>query len=61
MRHLRYGVRLRDASIGRGSLVLFLHGYPSFWYQTFILVAHDWGANVTWAFAMCITRRCWRS
>jgi pimeloyl-ACP methyl ester carboxylesterase len=27
------GVRLRYASIGTGPLVLFLHGYPSFWYQ----------------------------
>ena len=27
------GVRLHYASIGRGPLVLFLHGYPSFWYQ----------------------------
>ena len=101
------GVRLHYASVGKGSLVLFLHGYPSFWYQwkdqmaemgrdhlavgldmrgynlssrpeglepykmthlvedvrqfvekiagkdkTFILVAHDWGANVAWVFAM---------
>src|SRR5499427_391828 len=27
------GVRLHYASIGQGPLVLFLHGYPSFWYQ----------------------------
>jgi len=101
------GVRLHYASIGTGPLVLFLHGYPSFWYQwkdqmaemgrdhlavgldmrgynlssrpeglepytmkhlvedvrqfagkiggadrKFVLVAHDWGANVAWAFAM---------
>ena len=101
------GVRLHYASVGKGSLVLFLHGYPSFWYQwkdqmaemgkdhlavgldmrgynlssrpvglepykmkhlvedvrqfaekmagkdkKFVLVAHDWGANVAWAFAM---------
>jgi pimeloyl-ACP methyl ester carboxylesterase len=105
------GVRLHCASIGKGPLVLFLHGYPSFWYQwkdqmaemgrdhlavgldmrgynlsskpeglepytmkhlvedvrqfaeklagrdgdkprKFVLVAHDWGANVAWAFAM---------
>ena len=101
------GVRLHYASVGRGPLVLFLHGYPSFWYQwkdqmlemsrdhlavgldmrgynlsskpegldaykmkvlvedirqfaekiggknkKFILVGHDWGANVSWAFAM---------
>lgn len=101
------GVRLHYASIGKGSLVLFLHGYPSFWYQwkdqmaemgkdhlavgldmrgynlssrpaglepykmkhlvedvrqfvekvagtgqRFTLVAHDWGANVAWVFAM---------
>ena len=101
------GVRLHYASAGQGPLVLFLHGYPSFWYQwkdqmlemsrdhlavgldmrgynlsskptgldsykmktlvedvrqfaekiggknkKFVLVAHDWGANVSWAFAM---------
>jgi pimeloyl-ACP methyl ester carboxylesterase len=101
------GQRLHYASIGQGPLVLFLHGYPSFWYQwkdqmlemgkdhlavgldmrgynlssrpeglepykmshlvedvrqfvekiagrdrKFILVGHDWGANVAWAFAM---------
>ena len=101
------GMRLHYASIGTGPLVLFLHGYPSFWYQwkdqmaemgrdhlavgldmrgynlssrpeglepytmkhlvedvrqfagkiggkdrKFVLVAHDWGANVAWAFAM---------
>jgi hypothetical protein len=27
------GVRLHYASVGNGPLVLFLHGYPSFWYQ----------------------------
>ena len=27
------GVRLHYASVGHGPLVLFLHGYPSFWYQ----------------------------
>src|SRR3954469_7706093 len=101
------GVRLHYASVGQGPLVLFLHGYPSFWYQwkdqmlemgkdhlavgldlrgynlssrpeglepyemkhlvedvrqaaeqiggrgkKFILVGHDWGANVAWAYAM---------
>src|SRR5262245_61671997 len=101
------GLRLHYASIGRGPLVLFLHGYPSFWYQwkdqmiemgrdhlavgldmrgynlssrpdgvesykmthlvedvrlvaeklagptrKFVLVGHDWGANVAWVFAM---------
>jgi pimeloyl-ACP methyl ester carboxylesterase len=101
------GQRLHYASVGQGPLVLFLHGYPSFWYQwkdqmleigrdhlavgldmrgynlssrpqglepykmpqlvedvrqfvdkvagqnrKFILVAHDWGANVAWVFAM---------
>ena len=101
------GVRLHYASVGQGPLVLFLHGYPSFWYQwkdqmaeigrdhravgldmrgynlssrpegvepytmthlvedvrqfvekitgrnrKFILVGHDWGANVAWVFAM---------
>ena len=101
------GVRLHYASAGTGPLVLFLHGYPSFWYQwkdqmsemsrdhlavgldmrgynlssrpeglepykmkslvedvrqlaeklagkgrKFVLVGHDWGANVAWAFAM---------
>jgi pimeloyl-ACP methyl ester carboxylesterase len=101
------GQRLHYASMGKGPLVLFLHGYPSFWYQwkdqmaeigrdhlavgldmrgynlssrpkevdaykmpqlvedvrqvaaklagpggKFVLVAHDWGANVAWVFAM---------
>ena len=101
------GMRLHYASVGQGPLVLFLHGYPSFWYQwkdqmaemgrdhlavgldmrgynlssrpeglepytmkhlvedvrqfaekvggkdkKFVLVAHDWGANVAWVFAM---------
>jgi pimeloyl-ACP methyl ester carboxylesterase len=101
------GMRLHYASVGQGPLVLFLHGYPSFWYQwkdqmaemgrdhlavgldmrgynlssrpdgldayrmpllvedvrqfvekiigrgqRFILVGHDWGANVAWVFAM---------
>jgi len=100
-------VRLHYASVGQGPLILFLHGYPSFWYQwkdqmlemsrdhlavgldmrgynlsskptgldpykmktlvedvrqfaekvggksrKFTLVAHDWGANVAWVFAM---------
>jgi len=27
------GQRLHYASVGKGPLVLFLHGYPSFWYQ----------------------------
>ena len=27
------GVRLHYASVGQGPLILFLHGYPSFWYQ----------------------------
>jgi hypothetical protein len=27
------GVRLHYASVGQGLLILFLHGYPSFWYQ----------------------------
>jgi pimeloyl-ACP methyl ester carboxylesterase len=27
------GVRLHYASLGQGPLILFLHGYPSFWYQ----------------------------
>ncbi len=27
------GVRLHYASAGQGPLILFLHGYPSFWYQ----------------------------
>jgi epoxide hydrolase 4 len=101
------GMRLHYASAGQGPLVLFLHGYPSFWYQwkdqmlemgrdhlavgldmrgynlssrpeglepylmkhlvedvrqfaeqitgkgrKFVLVGHDWGANVAWVFAM---------
>jgi len=27
------GLRLHYASVGQGPLVLFLHGYPSFWYR----------------------------
>ena len=27
------GVRLHYASVGQGPLILFLHGYPSFWFQ----------------------------
>ena len=27
------GVRLHYVSVGSGPLILFLHGYPSFWYQ----------------------------
>ena len=27
------GMRLHYASAGNGRLILFLHGYPSFWYQ----------------------------
>src|SRR5215510_714570 len=101
------GVRLHYASVGSGPLILFLHGYPSFWYpwkdqmaemgrdhlavgldmrgynlsskpegrepyemkhlvedvrqfaekiggkdKKFVLVGHDWGAAVAWAFAM---------
>lgn len=101
------GVRLHYVSVGQGPLVLFLHGYPSFWYQwkdqmlemgrdhlavgvdlrgynlssrpesveaykmpvliedvrqlaeklagkgkKFVLVGHDWGANIAWVFAM---------
>ena len=101
------GVKLHYVSVGQGPLVLFLHGYPAFWYQwkdqmaemgrdhhavgvdmrgynlssrpegvdayrmthlvedvrqlaeklagrnrKFTLVAHDWGANVAWVFAM---------
>lgn len=101
------GVRLHYASAGKGPLILFVHGYPSFWYQwkdqmlemskdhlavgmdmrgynlsskpdgldaykmpllvedirqlvehvagkgqKFTLVGHDWGASVSWVFAM---------
>jgi epoxide hydrolase 4 len=101
------GVRLHYASVGQGPLVLFLHGYPSFWYQwkdqmlelgkdhlavapdlrgynlssrpdgvdqykidlviedvrqlieklngkkgKFVLVGHDWGATISYVFAM---------
>src|SRR3954468_8884657 len=101
------GQRLHYVSVGTGPMVLFLHGYPSFWYQwkdqmsemgrdhmavgldmrgynmssrpeglepytlphlvedvrqfaekingagkKFVLVGHDWGANVAWVFAM---------
>src|SRR3982074_2512765 len=100
------GVRLHVVSAGKGPLILFLHGFPEFWYEwknqltefgkdhhavapdlrgynvsdkpvdldqyrvsvlvedikaladhyshhkKFVLVAHDWGGAVAWAFAI---------
>lgn len=99
------GVRLHYVSAGKGPLILFLHGFPEFWYEwkdqlaefgkdhlavapdmrgynlsekpsevdqyqvkylvediraladhlgqkKFVLVAHDWGGAVAWAFAI---------
>jgi pimeloyl-ACP methyl ester carboxylesterase len=100
------GVRLHYVSAGKGSLILFLHGFPEFWYEwkdqlaefgkdhlavapdlrgynlsdkpaeldqykmsvlvediralgdhfshqkKFVLVGHDWGGAVAWAFAV---------
>ena len=99
------GVRLHYAAAGAGPLVLFVHGFPEFWYEwreqlrefgrdhqavapdmrgynlsdkpaelsqyrvpqmvedlralaahlgheTFVLVGHDWGGVVAWAFAI---------
>lgn len=104
------GVRLHYVSRGTGPLVLFLHGFPEFWYawrdqlvefgrdhravavdmrgfnlsskpagveayetralvediraladhlgaQKFVLVGHDWGGGVAWAFAMAHPER----
>ena len=99
------GVRLHYASAGKGKLIMFVHGFPEFWYEwknqlaefgkdymavapdmrgynlsskpaevdqyqvkymiedlralaeklghkKFILVAHDWGGAIAWAFAI---------
>ncbi|HXG91570.1 MAG TPA: alpha/beta hydrolase [Blastocatellia bacterium] len=99
------GIRLHYATTGKGKLIMFVHGFPEFWYewkdqlaefgkdhlavapdmrgynlstkpasveqyqmrflvedlralaeklghQKFILVGHDWGGAVAWAFAM---------
>lgn len=99
------GVRLHYATAGKGKLIMFVHGFPEFWYEwkdqlaefgqnfhavapdmrgynlsskpaevekyqvkymvedlralaehlgykKFILVAHDWGGAIAWAFAM---------
>src|ERR1700682_5039461 len=105
------GVRLHYVSAGKGPLVLFLHGFPEFWYEwknqlaelskdhlvvapdmrgynlsdkpnseeqyrmsylvddvlsladhfshgkKFVLVAHDWGGAVAWAFAIAHPER----
>jgi pimeloyl-ACP methyl ester carboxylesterase len=103
------GVRLHYAHAGQGPLILFLHGFPEFWYcwkkqledlgrdhlavapdlrgynlsdrpadvkqykariliedvrqlvehlgkEKFVLVAHDWGGAVAWAYAMAHPR-----
>jgi pimeloyl-ACP methyl ester carboxylesterase len=99
------GVRLHYATVGKGKLIMFVHGFPEFWYEwknelaefgrdymavapdmrgynlsskptevdqyqvkymvedlralaeklghkKFILVAHDWGGAIAWAFAI---------
>jgi pimeloyl-ACP methyl ester carboxylesterase len=99
------GVRLHYATVGKGKLIMFVHGFPEFWYEwknqlaefgqdfqavapdmrgynlsskpaeveqyqikyliedlralaehlghkKFIMVAHDWGGAIAWAFAM---------
>jgi hypothetical protein len=54
------GVRLHYASVGKGPLVLFVHGYPSFWDQWKIRWPR-WGA-ITWRSAWtCGDTTCPRS
>jgi hypothetical protein len=53
------GQRLHYASIGKGPLVLFLHGYPAFWYQWKDQMA-EMGRDVSPLASTCAATTCRR-